>query len=100
MSKGTATIPSDGCDWRATRQPVVVDAWPVVPPPADSAYTTLMQWQSYPPVEYAGQWYGTKAASFGPYLDLPQSTSVVLEIALGGRDAPRDTFRENGWRLK
>jgi hypothetical protein len=59
-----------------------------------------MQWQSYPPVEYAGQWYGTKAASFEPYLDLPQSTDAVLEIALGGHDAPRDTLREKGWRLK
>ena len=59
-----------------------------------------MQWQSYPPVKYQGKWYGTKSASFQPYLNLPRHATLSLEIALGGSDAPREMLREKGWTLQ
>lgn len=94
-----SAIPRDGLPWRATRQPIVLDAWPVTPGPRAGKFTTVMQWESYPPREYAGVRYGLKGMSFTPFFDLPQAAGPVLELALGTPDAPRDLLRAKGWAL-
>jgi hypothetical protein len=91
-------VPDDGLPWRPTRQPVVLDAWPVTPPPARGPFTTVMQWESYPAREHAGRRYGMKADSFAPYLDLPRRTRAPLELAVGA--APRALLEARGWRLR
>lgn len=93
------TIPDDGFAWRPTRQPVVLDAWPVTAPPPDGPFTTLMQWDSYRTVEWQGQAFGMKSASFPPYLDLPRRAGVPLELAVGSPTAPRDLLRRHGWTV-
>jgi hypothetical protein len=97
---GRSSVPDDSFPWRPTRQPIVLDAWPVTPPPADGLITTVMQWDSYPAREYGGQRYGMKSESFGPFLDLPERCGRVFELALGSASAPRDLLRERGWRLR
>lgn len=93
-------VPDDGWPWRPTRQPVVLDAWPVTPVKASAPLTTVMQWDSYPAREYNGKHYGLKAQSFDPYLTLPgRCADTTLELALGSPDAPRQRLLENGWRL-
>jgi hypothetical protein len=99
VRRGTAELPNDGFEWRATRQPIVLDVWPVTPAPPAAPYTTVMHWQSYRPLEYAGKWYGTKSASFQRFLDLPRRATVPLEIALGGDDAPLEMLGDKGWKL-
>jgi len=99
IPRGTARVPDDGFPWQATRQPVVLDQWPVIPPLAGASYTTLMQWESYPTLEHDGISYSTKSVSFQPYLDLPGRTTIPLEIALGSASAPRDILRGNGWSI-
>ena len=91
-----ATIPDDGFPWQPTRQPIVLDAWPVVPPPETARFTTVMQWESYAPKEHDGRRFGLKSDSFAPYLDLPKKVAHPLEIAVGGRSAP-GLLREHGW---
>lgn len=93
------TVPDDGLPWRPTRQPVVLDLWPVTAPSPGAPFTTVMQWESYPEREFAGLRYGTKAMSFAPYLDLPQRVAVELELALGTASAPREGLRMQGWRV-
>ena len=93
-------IPDDGFDWRPTRQPVVLDAWPHGPPPAGAAFTTVMQWRTKNAQTYSGTRYGTKEDSFAPFRDLPGSVDQTLELALGGKDAPRDRLRASGWRIR
>jgi len=100
VRNGSASLPDDGFHWRPTRQPVVLDTWPVVPAPIAAPYTTVMQWQSYPPVHHEGKRFGTKSASFEPFADLPRQAAIPLEIALGGADAPRAMLIEKGWRLQ
>jgi hypothetical protein len=78
----------------------VADAWPVTPGPADGRFTTVMQWDSYPPREHGGRRYGMKSDSFAPYLDLPARTGRAFEIALGSESAPRDRLRAHGWMLR
>jgi hypothetical protein len=100
VTRGTARLPDDGIEWRATRQPMVLDLWKVTPAQKGGAYSTVMQWQSYAPVEHDGRRYGTKAESFQAFLDMPQHTTKPLEIAMGGNDAPRELLIEKGWRLE
>ncbi len=93
-------IPDDGLPWRPTRQPVVLDALPATPGPADGRFTTVMQWESYPAREYAGVRYGMKSDSFMPYLDLPDRAGRILELALGGPNPPRELLHGKGWLLR
>jgi hypothetical protein len=94
-----SAIPDDGFPWQPTRQPVVLDAWPVTPGPADGRFTTVMQWDSYPPREHNGRRYGMKSDSFGSYLDLPRRSPHHFELALGSTTAPRALLRRHGWRI-
>lgn len=101
LPRGVATIPDDGLPWQATRQPIVLDAWPVTPGPAAGRFTTVMQWDSYPALEYAGQRYGMKSESFRKVMDLPRRTSAaVFELAVGSASAPRRDLRRLGWSVR
>ncbi len=93
-------IPDDGLSWQATRQPIVLSAWPVTAGPEDGQFTTVMQWDSYATREHAGVLYGMKSQSFGPYTDLPRRTNAVLELSVGSESAPRGLLREKGWVVR
>jgi len=92
-----SSIPDDGLPWQATRQPIVLDSWPVTPTPQDGKFTTVMQWESYPAVEHCGVRYGLKSDSFNPYWDLPDRTGRIFELAVGGEGVPRERLRRKGW---
>ncbi|HEV7904554.1 MAG TPA: hypothetical protein VGO96_11990, partial [Pyrinomonadaceae bacterium] len=92
-------VPDDGFDWQATRQPVVLDAWPVTKGKADGRWTTVMQWDSYRALEYEGKRYGMKSDSFDAYIDLPSRAGRVFELALGSASAPRASLEHKGWQL-
>jgi hypothetical protein len=93
-------IPDDGLPWKPTRQPIVVDAWPVTPGPERGMFTTVMQWDSHPPRVLGGRSYGMKSQSFEPYMDLPGRVGRVLELALGSPAAPRGLLQERGWVVR
>jgi hypothetical protein len=93
------SIPADGFLWEPTRQPVVMNAWPVLPGPPDAKFTTVMQWKSYDSREYKGQFFGQKSESFLKFMTLPKLTNAKLEIAIGSESAPRTTLKENGWSI-
>jgi hypothetical protein len=93
------TVPDDGFPWQPTRQPVVLDLWPVTPGPRDGSFSTVMQWESYAAREYAGRRYGMKSDSFQPYLDLPQIMDEHFDLALGSRNAPRAELVRKGWQV-
>jgi hypothetical protein len=97
---GGGPVPDDGIAWLPTRQPIVLGQWAVTPGPIDGAFTTVMQWDSYPPIEYGGRRYGMKRDSFAPYADLPRRTDEVLEVALGSEAAPRSALRRQGWNVR
>jgi hypothetical protein len=99
IRRAECTIPDDGLAWSATRQPVVMDAWPETPGPEKGPLTTVMQWDSYPALEYEGRSFGMKSESFGPFLDLPSELPECFELALGSADAPRSLLEKMGWGL-
>lgn len=94
-----ATVPDDRFNWQPTRQPIVLDAWPVVPGPPDGSFTTVMQWDSYRPREYAGRRFGMKSDSFSPYLSMPGETGEAFEIAVGGAEAD-GVLSPYGWTVR
>ncbi len=94
-----SSVPDDGFPWQATRQPIVLDAWPVTPGPADGKFTTVMQWDSYAAQEYDGRHYGMKSNSFGQYLDLPDRAGRVFELAVGGL-ATQALLTGKGWGVR
>jgi hypothetical protein len=98
VGRPDAYLPDDGFDWKPTRQPVVLDAWPATPAPPEAPFTTVMQWDSYPALEYAGRRFGMKSDSFPPFFDLPERTRVPLELALG--TPARSELEAAGWRLR
>jgi hypothetical protein len=94
-----SSVPDDGFKWKATRQPIVLDAWPLDRPPTYGAFTTVMQWDSYTAVEFNGQRFGMKSESFSMIADLPTRVDMLLEVALGGHAAPREELKQHGWLL-
>jgi len=94
------TVPHDGFPWRATRQPMVLEAWSVTPGPENGKFTTVMLWESYPAREYGGVHYGMKSHSFETFIDLPKKVGRIFELALGGPTAPRDLLRNKGWLVR
>lgn len=93
-------IPDDGFAWRATRQPIVLEAWPRTLPVPQGSYTTVMQWDSYKSIFYKDRQFGMKSASFKSFLDLPGKTPVTLELALGNKHAPRRQLQAEGWEIR
>ena len=94
-----ASLPDDGLSWQATRQPVVLDAWSVVPASPESRLTTVMLWDSYAPKLHAGVEYGMKSLSFRPYMDLPARSQREIELAVGSPHTPKQELRERGFVL-
>jgi hypothetical protein len=101
-------IPTGGLRWRATRQPVVLESWPVVAAIEPRRFTTVASWRgSYGPVRFGGRSYGLKAHEFRKFLALPRRAGSrgggpVFEIALDiHADDSRDlqALREQAWRV-
>jgi hypothetical protein len=78
------TIPTCGLRWETTRQPVVLDQWPVAPPPARPfTFGSIATWRgAYAPIEYEGRRYGLRAHEFRRFAQLPRATGQRFELAL------------------
>jgi hypothetical protein len=100
IPSGSSTVPNDGLPWMTTRQPVVLDAWPMTLGPRSKNFTTVMQWDSYPALNFNGTCYAAKSESFEQYATLPSVAGGVFELALGGANAPRERLEKLGWRLR
>ncbi len=97
-----STVPTGEQDWIATRQPVVLDQWPVSQEPPRYGFTTVANWRGYGSVEHDGVRYGQKVHSLRPFLALPTRTEHPLLLALAideGEVADLAALRDNGWRL-
>jgi hypothetical protein len=100
LPAGKSNVPDDGLTWRATRQPVVLEAWPVTAGPASGPFTTVMTWDPYSAEEHRGVRYGLKWESLSRYVDLPRLSGQRMEVAvLGTIPGPVD-MREFGWSLR
>jgi hypothetical protein len=97
-------IPTNGIDWVTTRQPVVLEHWPVSPAPAAGAFTSVGAWRgAFAPVDFEGETYGLRVHEFRRFLDLPKDAGGDFEIALDIHDADAADLRaieDGGWRVR
>jgi hypothetical protein len=106
-------IPTGGIHWRATRQPVVLDQWPVAEVQGSkderrggNRFTTIASWRGpFGPVQTGGKTFGLKLHEFRKVIELPRrvaSAAGVFEIALDIHPADqkdRAALEQNGWRI-
>jgi hypothetical protein len=96
-------IPTDGIRWRPTRQPVVLDHWPVLREGDRRRFTTVATWRGpYGPVQYGGKSFGLKVHEFRKVVELPQRVPQTFEIALDIHPAEEKDLRllrHHGWQL-
>jgi hypothetical protein len=101
-------IPTAGIRWRPTRQPVVLEDWPVVAAANRGLFTTVASWRGpFGPVNVAGRPFGLKVHEFRKYMALPAKCRPSLdgptfEVALSIHSADakdQALLIENGWRL-
>ncbi len=96
-------IPTNGIRWQPTRQPVVLELWPELPPNPMGAFRTIASWRGpYGPIEFNGQQLGLKVHEWRKLLDLPRASGTRFEIALDIHPADQrdiDALREHGWSL-
>ncbi|MGH9135746.1 MAG: hypothetical protein ACRD0G_01700 [Acidimicrobiales bacterium] len=103
-------IPTCGLDWITTKQPVVLDEWPVAGEAGEAAeaaeaaggrITSVCSWRGpFGPIEHHGTTYGLRVHEFRRFLELPSLTGETFELALDIDDADAadlDRLRANGW---
>jgi len=92
-------VPTSGIAWKPILYPVVTSMFPLVAPPADAPFTTVMSWAAHDRLEFDGVTYGAKDLEFPKFIDLPRRVSVPVEIA-ANQHAPRPLLDEHGWRVR
>lgn len=90
-------------EFKPTRQPVLMDRWPLQPlPPGPPRFTTVANWQqTHRNVQYRGEtYYWSKHREFRRILDLPGRVDAQLELALA-KIGPTDRERltDRGWTV-
>lgn len=76
-------IPTGGIRWLPTRQPCVLDDWPVAETSEPYRFTTVASWRgAYGPATHGGRTYGVKAHEFRKLAALPGRSRGRFEIAL------------------
>jgi len=97
------SIPTNGLHWRSTRQPVVLNDWPVVTASDRNRFTTVASWRgSFGPVTYQRRTYGLKVHEFRKLIELPSRAEQTFEIALNIHPADQkdiDLLHNWGWRI-
>lgn len=107
-----ARIGSDGCrvptlglQWHPTRQPIVLDYWPVRETPANGAsrYSTVMNWRVVDDVIFDGERWGQKDVEFMRFLGLPgRVPNIPLGVAVSVTPEsrfPATAARLAGWEV-
>jgi len=96
-------IPTGGLRWRRTRQPVVLEQWPVSAEGRPDRFTTVASWRGpYGSIQHRGKTLGLKVHEFRKFIALPQQSPQTFEIALNIHPADErdlELLRRYGWRL-
>jgi hypothetical protein len=94
------TMPLAGARWLPTRQPVVLDLWPVEPGDRTAPFTTVMNWSPFGDCTYEGQIYGQKDREFEPFYSLPLDCGQIMELAVNLPSEVRRRLIDGGWQIR
>ena len=95
-----SSAPTADQNWGHVFHPVVTDLFPVHPPAPDGPVTTVMNWQSYEPLEFESRRFGHKDVEFERFFGLPARSALTLELAVAGAATPVAELHGAGWRVR
>ena len=93
------TMPTGGAQWIPTRQPVVLELWPVQAADRLASFTTVMNWSAFGDQQQDGKFYGQKDRVFEPFFSLPITSRQSMEIAVKVPANLGERLASGGWRL-
>lgn len=99
VHRSRCEMPAGGARWVATRQPVVLDLWPVRHGDPAAPCTSIFNWSAYGDRTYEGRVYGQKDREFEPFISFPRQTQQPMALALNAPEEVRHRLLAGGWRL-
>lgn len=99
IGRNGCTVPTGGASWLPTRQPVVMELWPVFPGNAKAPWTSIMNWSAYGDHHHDGRIYGQKDREFEPYFDLPRRSGLPMELAVSAPAQVKRRLVDGGWKI-
>ncbi|MCZ7525869.1 MAG: glycosyltransferase [Acidimicrobiia bacterium] len=99
IGSARSPAPTAGLPWRHVFHPVDTRLHRRTPMPRHGPFTTVMNWQSLPPVELDGTRYGMKDVEFAKFSHLPRLVDVPCEVAVEGHDVPVEQLLRDGWSV-
>jgi len=95
-------IPTCGRQWTHTLPPITLEHYSTDNTIIHDAFTTIGNWRGYGSIDHDGVFYGQKAHSLRPLIDLPQRSPEQFILALTIH--PEETkdleaLSRNGWKL-
>jgi hypothetical protein len=99
VHRSGCTMPTADQRWLPTRQPVVLELWPVNSPLVESCWTSVMNWSAYGDREFQGRVYGQKDREFEPFFLLPRLAGQPMELAVSAPPEIRERLILGGWRI-
>ena len=97
------TIPTCGLEWIPTKQPIVLDEWPVSSSAVDHApFTSIGAWRGPHAQSSTTGRRSDSPHQFRKLLDLPRRTGQAFEVALDlhiNDDRDRTALADHGWKL-
>jgi hypothetical protein len=97
------SVPEAGLRWLPTRQPVVLDDWPVAFSDNPRRFTTVASWRGpYGPLTFGDNTFGVKVHEFRKFVSLPREAPGEFEIALDIHPADQQDLgllRSQGWQI-
>lgn len=103
MGQPDCRIPTCGRSWITTLPPVVLEAWPVVPPRPEASFTSVATWRGpFHPVKYRGARYGLRVHEFRRLASVAADSGERFELALDIDTADHsdaEMLTREGWQL-
>ena len=99
-----SALPTSGLRWHHTRQPFLLEHWPVADADVPPRFTDVVRWRGvgpHGPLEDIGQVFSTKGDELRKVIDLPRLTGQAFELALDtrGDESARPLLERHGWRV-
>jgi hypothetical protein len=102
IGQADCAVPTCGRKWITTRQPIVLEHWPVAGAIVHEGLTTVGNWRGYGSITLDGVFYGQKAHSLREFIHLPKLTPEKFMPALAIHPGEMNDLKalvDNGWML-
>ena len=99
VHKSSSSMPTASRNWLPTRQPIVLDLWPVERGKKSAPFTTVMNWSPLGDCVYGGRIYGQKEREFETFFSLPRYSQNRMEVAARVSETIYGRLIQNSWQV-